>query len=81
MQNFEELKQEALGAIRGAERMVDLRDAEVKYLGRSGKLTGILRGLKDLPEAERKVKGKEANTIRVILETEIAARTIALEKV
>ncbi|TSC80056.1 MAG: phenylalanyl-tRNA synthetase alpha chain [Parcubacteria group bacterium Gr01-1014_29] len=79
MQNLEELKQEALTAIRGAERMVDLRDVEVKYLGRRGLLTEVLRGLKDVPEKERKEKGMEANTLRELLELEIATRRSQLQ--
>src|SRR3989344_3181536 len=80
MQDLEALKQEAVGAVHQAVRMVDLRDAEVKYLGRRGLLTEVLRGLKDLSEKERKEKGREANAVRSTLEGEIAARRIALEK-
>lgn len=72
MSNFDELKREALLAIQGAESVVRLRDVEVKYLGRSGRLTEVLRGLKDVPENERKEKGKEANALREVLEREIA---------
>jgi len=74
------LKQEAVKAVHQAVRIADLRDAEVKYLGRRGLLTEVLRGLKDLSEKERKEKGREANAVRSTLEGEIAARRIALEK-
>lgn len=36
----------------------------VKYLGRKGKLTKILRTMKELPEEKRKVTGKLANQIK-----------------
>ena len=58
--SIEELKQEAMAAIRGASSLAELRDAEVRYIGRSGKLTEVLRGLKKLPEVDRREKGKEA---------------------
>ena len=77
--SLEELKQEAVGAIRKAARVADLRDAEVMYLGRSGKLTEVLRSLKDMPEAERKEKGARANALRETLEAEIAGRRGQLE--
>lgn len=72
MRNLEELKQEALVAVRGAGSLAHLRDVEVKYMGRSGRLTDVLRGLKDVPEKERKEKGMEANMLRELLEREIA---------
>lgn len=73
MQDLEALKQEVIEALHQAVRMADLRDLEVKYLGRSGELTEILRGLKSMPESDRKEKGKEANILRELLEHEIAA--------
>ena len=79
MRNLDELKQEALAVIQGAESVAHLRDAEVKYLGRSGKLTEVLRGLKDVPETERKEKGKEANALRQVLELEITTRRARLQ--
>src|SRR3989338_6453503 len=69
--SIEELKQEALAVIRDAKSIAQLRDVEVKYLGRSGKLTEVLRGLKDVPADERKERGKEANALRELLELEI----------
>lgn len=71
MRNLEELKQEALAAVQGAGSVAYLRDVELKYMGRSGRLTEVLRGLKDVPEKERKEKGMEANMLRELLEREI----------
>ncbi len=76
---MEELKQEAFIAIRGAKSVAQLRDAEIKYIGRSGKLTEVLRGLKDMSADERKEKGKEANALRQTLELEIANRKSQLQ--
>ncbi|TSC71320.1 MAG: phenylalanyl-tRNA synthetase alpha chain [Parcubacteria group bacterium Gr01-1014_70] len=79
MQNVDELKKEALAAIQSAGTLEALRNIEVGYLGRSGKITRILRGLKDVPESERKERGKEANAIREELEAEIAEHRSQLE--
>jgi len=42
----------------------ELRDLEVKYLGRKGELTNILRQLKDLAVEERAAVGQLANQIK-----------------
>lgn len=79
MQNLEDLKQGALHAIQESRSMANLRDAEVKYLGRAGKLTEILRGLKSMPESERKERGKEANELRQLLELRVNEREAILK--
>src|SRR5262249_32311229 len=56
----------ALGAVRTT---AELEAARVRYLGRKSELTGILRGLKDLPPAERSRVGAAANQARVALES------------
>lgn len=81
MRNLEELKQEALAAVRNAGSIAHLRDVEVKYVGRSGRLTEVLRGLKNVPEKERKEKGMEANTLRELLELELATRRSQLQDI
>ncbi len=45
-----------------------LGDARIRILGRKGELTGILRGLKDLPVEERSRIGQLANHIKIELE-------------
>ncbi|MEO0102392.1 MAG: phenylalanine--tRNA ligase subunit alpha [candidate division WOR-3 bacterium] len=47
-----------------AEDLTTLNTLKVKYLGRKGIITGILRGLKDLPEEEKRKVGKVANTLK-----------------
>ncbi|MDD4995306.1 MAG: phenylalanine--tRNA ligase subunit alpha [Patescibacteria group bacterium] len=43
-------------------------DIEIKYLGRRGELTRILRGLDRLPMERRRALGSEANALKVQLE-------------
>ena len=52
----------------------ELFDVKVKYLGRKGKLTEILKSLKNLSESERKVVGPLANEARFEIEKAIATR-------
>ena len=52
------LRDEALGALRGAADQRALDAWRVEYLGRKGRLTGVLRGLGDLSIDERKAAGR-----------------------
>lgn len=80
MESLRQLKREAIIAIQSAKSRAALRDEEVRYVGRSGLLTRILRGLKNISPEERKQKGAEANAMRALLETEIAKRETMLKE-
>ena len=57
----------------------DLDEVRVKYLGKRGTLTQLLRALPRLPPAERPIVGKEANAAKAGLESELEARQTLLE--
>ena len=57
----------------------DLDEVRVKYLGRRGALTQLLRALPGLPPAERPVVGREANEAKAGIESELEARRTVLE--
>lgn len=65
------LQSEALELIKKATSPDELDQVQVKYLGRKGALTSILKGLKDLPIEERKKVGAEANRTRTDLEATV----------
>lgn len=71
---IEEIKSKSRIEIKKAATEQELFDVKVKYLGRKGKLTEILKGLKDLSESERKKIGPLANEARQIIDTAIARR-------
>ena len=50
---IEELRREAEAAIGAASDAAELEELRVRYLGRKAELTGILRGIGELPAAER----------------------------
>nr|WP_303646047.1 phenylalanine--tRNA ligase subunit alpha [Candidatus Solincola tengchongensis] len=59
------------------ERAVDARSLEeirIAYLGRKGKVTAVLQGIKDLPSEERRATGRLANLLKDGLEAELASR-------
>ena len=68
MESMEEIKKSALNSMEKAADEEALKLLKIKYLGRSGKLTMVLRGLKDIPEERRKVVGAKANALRQELE-------------
>lgn len=62
---FEELKTEALLAIKSVSDKIQLEDLENRLLGRkSGELTSLMKGLKDLTDDARKVIGVVANEVK-----------------
>ena len=79
MNSFEQIRKESLDAIEKSANLADLRDVEVKYLGRAGNITEILKSLKNVPESERREKGREANELRALVEAEILQRRKDLE--
>ncbi|MFH1838395.1 MAG: phenylalanine--tRNA ligase subunit alpha [Candidatus Kuenenbacteria bacterium] len=65
MQNkLQNLKQEILSKLTEIKQSEVLRDLEIKYLGRKGEFTKILRCLKNLTIQEKKEIGKLANEIK-----------------
>jgi len=61
---LEKLKQEIFNQLEQITDNKVLRDLEIKYLGRKGELTKILRGLANLNQADKKTIGKLANEIK-----------------
>ena len=75
---IDELQAEAQGAIAAAGSTAELEELRVRFLGRKAELPNLLRGVSDLPPAERGAVGKAANMARQALERLIAEREEAL---
>ena len=67
-EQLKSMKEEAEAAIRSASDLDVLKEIRVKYLGKKGEITSVLRGMKDLSPAEWPVIGSLANEIRASLE-------------
>ena len=63
-EKIEILMREALAAVEACESNADLGKVKVKYLGKSGELTALLRGMKDVPADQRPVIGGYVNEAR-----------------
>jgi len=82
---MQELRENALNAIGGADSMEALEALRVKYLGKKGELTAILKQMGKLSAEERPVMGQLANQLRAEIEqvidnTRTHLETKALEK-
>ncbi|MCG3400516.1 phenylalanine--tRNA ligase subunit alpha [Staphylococcus massiliensis] len=56
-----------------------LQDVKVKYLGKKGSVTGLMKHMKDLPKEEKPAYGQKVNEVRQQIEKEIAERQEVLE--
>lgn len=74
------LKQEILHQLNGVKGLEAWRALEIKYLGRKGELTKILRSVADLSAEEKKTLGKLANEIKIELINKFAEVKAGLEK-
>jgi len=77
---LQQLKQEILNQLAEVKRLETLRDLEIKYLGRKGELTKILRSVADLSAEEKKTLGKLANEIKIELINKFEEVKISLGK-
>lgn len=77
-QALERIEREARQAVAGAATADELERVRVQWLGRKGRLTLYLRGIRDLPESERPAAGREGNRLKTELETLFAERAAAL---
>jgi phenylalanyl-tRNA synthetase alpha chain len=70
--NIAEIEKEALDRISAADSKDELDQLSIRYLGRKGALTGFLRQISSLPEADRPAAGKNANLLKAKLEKAVA---------
>ncbi|OIO47463.1 MAG: phenylalanine--tRNA ligase subunit alpha [Parcubacteria group bacterium CG1_02_37_51] len=64
---LEKLKKQALDEFTKIKNSQELEDLRIKYLGRNGELTKLLKELKDLAEEEKPRVGKLANEVKLAL--------------
>lgn len=74
LNKLKEIEANAAAAIAAMKDGTALEAARVKYLGKKGELTAILRGMGSLSADERPVIGAAANVIRQNIEAAIEKR-------
>jgi len=68
---LERIRQEALAALQGSSSEADIEQLRVRYLGRKGDLTTLVRSLRDVPAEERPMLGAALNEIKDEVERHI----------
>ena len=62
--DIKNLKRQAQKELNLIVKIDDLKEFEKKYLGKDGRITRLLKSLKDLPQKERRLIGKKANELK-----------------
>ena len=73
------IKENAIHEIEVTEDLKILNDLRVKYLGKKGELTSILRGMGGLSPEERPIKGNAVNKVKEEVESLIAEKEEKLQ--
>jgi len=81
LKQLNELKSAALKELEAVSQAKDLEAWRVRYLGKKSQLTGVLRGLAELPIEERKQVGALANRIKAGLEENLGQKSRLLKQV
>ena len=76
-QQLEQIKQEAMAALEAAASPAALEELRVKYLGKKGELTAVLKMMGKLTAEERPVMGALANAVRAEIEEKLEERKVA----
>ncbi|WP_297058002.1 phenylalanine--tRNA ligase subunit alpha [Thermosulfurimonas sp.] len=71
---LEELRSRALKELEEVRDLRALEEVRVRYLGRKGLVTAVVKGIKDLPSEARRVIGRRANELKNELEDLIRRR-------
>lgn len=79
-EQLEAIRKNALNSISATEAGADLEALRVKYLGKKGELTAVLKQMGSLSQEMRPVMGQKANEVRAALEEAIAQQSAVLEK-
>ena len=77
---LEAIRTGALEAIAGTQAIADLESLRVKYLGKKGELTAVLKQMGRLSAEERPAMGQMANEVRTRLEAAIETQSSLLSQ-
>jgi len=77
-QQLEQIKVQAMASIETASTPAELEELRVKFLGKKGELTAVLKQMGKLSAEERPVMGQIANAVRAQIEETLEARKTAV---
>ncbi len=76
---LEALRAQAMEELKTLESPKELEDFRVRYMGKKGSVTGLLRGMGALPADERPVMGQLVNQLRQELEDAVTEKNRAMQ--
>lgn len=79
-QLISKIKEDALALLENVASSEELENLRVKFLGKKGELTSVLKGLGGVSPEERPVIGQLANEVRALIEEKISEKKISLEE-
>ncbi len=79
-EKLQKIREEALCALTGAKGAAELEELRVKYLGKKGELTAILKQMGGLSAEERPKMGALANEVRSAIEESLAEAKAAVDR-
>ena len=79
-EKLQSIKEEALAQIQAADAPEKLNDVKVRFLGKKGELTAVLKGMKDVAAEDRTKVGQLVNEAREEIETALNNAKTAMEK-
>ena len=74
-EKMDKIKNEALALIDAATTTAALNDVRVKYLGKSGEISALMRDMAGVPKEERPIVGKLVNEVRFAVEDALNKKT------
>lgn len=81
LQKLSILEEEARKLISNAPDLENLRQIRIRFLGKKGEITQVLRGMGKLDPAERPEVGQKANKLRDVIEELLRSREEELEEI
>ena len=77
---FLELKEKFVSELEKIDNLADIENIRVSYLGKKGSVTGLLKGMKELSNDERKVFGQKVNELKGLVNQKITEKTQELKE-
>ena len=78
LDELERLQNEVVISISQTSTEKEISDIRVKYLGKKGSITQVLKSLGTLPESERRERGQRANQLKESTEASLAERLLQI---
>ena len=79
MEKIKQLQDEALGLIRQAKDLAELDSVRIRFLGKKGELTEVLKSLGSLSPEERPKVGALVNEAKVVVEVALNDQKVSLQ--